>query len=246
MSLRRFLRRASRAYETKVLGRAPDVWSNWDNILAFEVNGREREWGQLLMYHEMMTEIGDVPGDVAEFGVAVGVSFIAFARILDILERGLPRRERRKLYGFDSFEGLPELTAEDQASDRPTAVMQKGGFHSRRGYQPLFEFVEKNENTKLVKGWFNETLPKFLADNPHASFAFVHMDADLYESTKTVLELVWDRINPGGIILFDELFHRQYPGETVAYREVLGSKTGQYTMHMSRIMRDRKFIVKKL
>jgi hypothetical protein len=198
------------------------------------------------MYHEMLGEIEDVPGDVAEFGVAVGVSFIAFVRILDILERGLPRRERRKLYGFDSFEGRPELSESDFDSSAPNAVMQKGGFHSRRGYQPLFDFVEKNENAFLIKGWFDQTLPRFLEDNPHTHFAFVHMDADLYESTRTVLEQIWERVNPGGVILFDELNHRDYPGETVAFRDVLGARTGQYTMHMSKVMRDRKFIVKKL
>lgn len=246
MGLGRYLRRLSRAYETRVLRRAPDIWSNWDNILAFEVEGREREWAQLLMYHEMMNEIEGVPGDVAEFGVAMGVSFMAFVRILDLLERGLPRRERRKLYGFDSFEGLPDLSEADYGSSAPNAVMRKGGFHSRRGYQSLFEFVEKNENAFLVKGWFNETLPKFLDDNPHTHFAFIHMDADLYESTKAVLERVWERVNPGGVILFDELNHREYPGETVAFREVLGARPGQFTMHMSKIMRDRKFIVKKV
>jgi len=241
----RVFRRAVRAYDTKVLKRAPDVWHSWKNIIEFEHNAKDREWMQLMMYHEMMNEIEEVPGDVAEFGVAVGVSFIAFIRILSIMERGYSHKERRNLYGFDSFEGLPELSDEDMGSKPAIASMQKGGFVSRKGYEDLFKYVENTPNAALYKGWFKETLPKFLADNPHTSFAFIHMDADLYESTKPVLDLLWDRLNPGGIILFDELFHPSYPGETVAYRDALSAKTGEFTIHKSKVMRDKKYIIKK-
>ena len=61
----------------------------------------------------------------------------------------------------------------------------------------------------LVPGLFEDTLPSFLNDEP-GPVAFLHLDADLYSSTKTVLDLLGDRLVPGSIVVFDEFFN--YPG----------------------------------
>ena len=45
----RVFRRAVRAYDTKVLKRAPDVWHSWKNVIEFEHNAKDREWMQLMM-----------------------------------------------------------------------------------------------------------------------------------------------------------------------------------------------------
>ena len=62
---------------------------------------------------------------------------------------------------------------------------------------------------KLHKGWFQDTLPGFLAQHPEPA-RFVHIDCDLYSSTNTVLGLLADRIVPGTVIVFDEYLN--YPG----------------------------------
>jgi hypothetical protein len=64
-------------------------------------------------------------------------------------------------------------------------------------------------NVILHKGLFHESLPGFLADH-HEDVAFMHIDCDLYSSTRTVLELLRDRIVPGTVIQFDEFLN--YPG----------------------------------
>ncbi len=73
-------------------------------------------------------------------------------------------------------------------------------------------------------GWFEDSLPTFLREHTE-SFAFIHMDADLYSSTKTVFDLAGDRFVDGTIIQFDEYFN--YPGwqahEHRAFQEFLGS-----------------------
>lgn len=60
----------------------------------------------------------------------------------------------------------------------------------------------------LHKGWFNETLADFLSNNPE-HIRFLHMDADLYSSTKFVLTALADRIQPNTVIAFDEYWN--YP-----------------------------------
>lgn len=91
------------------------------------------------------------------------------------------------LYGFDSFEGIPEGWNEFKSGSFATHV---------RPDLP---------NTHLVVGWFENTLPGFVQEHPeHVSF--MHIDCDVYSSTRTALMTFADQIIPGTVILFDEIF----------------------------------------
>lgn len=98
-----------------------------------------------------------------------------------------------KFYGFDSFEGLSESFS----------IWKRGRFDIK-GKLP-----KVNKNVSLIKGYFNETLPKFLEEHKEKA-AFIHIDCDLYSSTKTIFENIYDRIVPNTIIQFDEYYN--YPG----------------------------------
>jgi len=214
------------------------------NLYEFEITANVREWKQLLFYNEMVDKIRDVPGDIAEFGVSGGVSLMCFTRLVDTYENGLDHKEKRRIYGFDSFEGLPELGSHDISKVAENAHMKKGGFVDDIGFQYLLNFVSKHSNVQLRKGWFSQTLPVFLEENPAVSFALVHIDCDLYESTMDVLTRVWNHVTPGGMVLFDELFHKDFPGETRAFREFFDARKGEFTIHKSKIKPDKKFIIK--
>jgi hypothetical protein len=121
-------------------------------------------------------------GLVLEFGVATGRTITRIAQ-----HRPGP------VYGFDSFEGLPEDWYPGY---------EKGAF-ARDTLPPV------PANVELVKGWFNETLPGFLAEHP-GPVAYINIDCDLYSSTAYVLDQLQDRIVPGTVIQFDEYFN--YPG----------------------------------
>jgi Macrocin-O-methyltransferase (TylF) len=111
-----------------------------------------------------------------EFGVWTGTWLRQMAQIRDV-----------PFYGFDSFEGLPE----------PWSVHKAGQF-DLSGEQP-----EMPQNVTLVKGWFADSLPTFL-DQHSETVAFVHIDCDLYTSTKTVLDLLAPRLLPGSQIVLDD------------------------------------------
>ena len=98
-----------------------------------------------------------------------------------------------KFYGFDTFQGLPESFS----------IWKKGEFDTK-GKLP-----KVNDNVSLIKGYFNETLPKFLEEHKEKA-AFIHIDCDLYSSTKTIFENIHDRIVPNTVIQFDEYYN--YPG----------------------------------
>lgn len=94
------------------------------------------------------------------------------------------------IYGFDSFEGLPESWLPGYA---------KGKFNENG------ELPEVKGNVRLVKGWFNETLPGFIEMHKSEKCSFINIDCDLYSSAKYVLSMLKDNIGSGTIISFDEL-----------------------------------------
>jgi hypothetical protein len=140
-----------------------------------------------------------IDGLFLEFGVGSGRSINVIASLLD---------EGRTVYGFDSFEGLPE----DWRAGFP-----QGRFKVRKP-------PRVRRNVQLVKGLFQDTLPGFL-QKQEGNVAFLHVDSDLYSSAKTIFDSLDHRIVKGTVIVFDEYFN--YFGweehEHKAFREFMAS-----------------------
>jgi len=121
-------------------------------------------------------------GMALEFGVYTGTTLRAIAEA----------RGDGRVYGFDSFQGLPEDW--------------RAGFTAG-----TFDDAEPPDvpGAELVVGWFADTLPAFLAEHP-GPVDLLHLDADLYSSTATVLEHVGPRLRPGSVVVFDEYLN--HPG----------------------------------
>ena len=124
----------------------------------------------------------ETEGIYTEFGVYKGASL-----------KFIASRTDRKVFGFDSFEGLPEDWV----------------LNYDRDYFKVTELPVVNSNVTLVKGWYDDTVPKFAKENSEP-IAFSHIDCDLYSSTKTIFDHLGDRLKPGSVIVFDEYFN--YPG----------------------------------
>ena len=121
-------------------------------------------------------------GMVLEFGVYSGTTLRVIAEA----------RDGNEVYGFDSWQGLPEAWRPNIAAGSFTAPE-----------------MPEVEGAELIAGWFDESLPPFLDAHP-GPVAMVHIDCDLYSSTKTVLDNVGPRLQPGTVIVFDEYWN--YPG----------------------------------
>jgi len=150
----------------------------------------EAHMGEALIFADrwelLAYALGAAPGEglVLEFGVGDGASL-----------RHLAKSAARPCHGFDSFEGLPE--------DWSGTFERKGKF-GRGGAQP-----DVPANATLHKGWFDATLPAFLAGHAGEAVSFLHVDCDIYSSTVTVLRGLGERLGPGAVIVFDEYFN--YP-----------------------------------
>lgn len=197
----------------------------------------DREWHQLLTYAHVMSLVRDVPGDILEFGVASGSSFMTLTRINEIYNKAhYHPAAHKKIYGFDSFDGLPAPDPEKdlaKTGGQPYASMREGGFKSTTTLPELVRFVHGRPNCFLVKGMFDESLPRFLKTRPHLACALIHIDCDIYASTRTVLDALIDRVPVGGILLFDEIFHEEFPGETAAYFEVAKAHSATFRFERS-------------
>ena len=134
-------------------------------------------------------------GVFLEFGVWRGESINLFADLI----------RPRIIYGFDSFDGLPEFWRKD---------FPKGTFN----LDGRIPSVRKN--VKLIKGQFNETLPKFVKELKNKKVAFVHIDSDLYSSCKTIFDNLVCIDLDETIILFDE-FYNYHGWETGEYKALI-------------------------
>jgi len=126
-----------------------------------------------------LREAANRPGIGLEFGVFRGWS----------LSRSARRQPWRTFYGFDSFVGLPKDGRPDWKIDFS-----------------LKQLPKVPANCRLVPGWFNQTVPAFVAEN-RDPIAFVSIDCDLYSSTRDVLFGLGDRLQPGTVFYFDELIN---------------------------------------
>jgi O-methyltransferase len=138
----------------------------------------------------------DVPGDLIETGVWRGGASIYMKAVLHAHGVG-----DRAVYACDSFEGLPPPD--------PRYPADRGSrWHRKTPLKVSLEEVRANferyrlldDNVKLVKGWFRDTLPG-LGDR---RWALIRLDGDMYESTLDALENLYPRLSPGGFVIVDD------------------------------------------
>ena len=137
-----------------------------------------------------------------EFGVYTGVTLRLWSGIL--------QNPRSSLHGFDSFEGLPEHW--DGARPKGEFTRPTGTSDGKRCLPRI-----DDPRARLHIGWFQDTLPAF--ELPEHQRLVAHLDADLYSSTKFVLDSLKDSLVPGSILLFDEFCDRLH--ELKAFSEFL-------------------------
>lgn len=111
----------------------------------------------------------------------------------------------RKVYLFDSFEGFPEPGVEDAGALRKTGIADAKSF---KGYNTAaYDDAKRiamllDSPVTLIKGWFDETLPKTAPEI--GPIAVLRLDGDLYESTRVALRTLYDQVADGGYVVIDD------------------------------------------
>jgi len=198
-------------------------------LYNFEKYVPRQPLARFLAKYELFKLIKNTKGSIVECGVHFGGGLMGWAKLSSAFE---PYAIHRKIIGFDTFDGFPDVTEHDLES-KTHSNLKPGGFKSHSQiYQELEECIaEYDENrflnqfnkVELVKGDANITIPKYIDDNKHLVISLLYLDFDLYEPTKTALEYLLPRIPKGGIIAFDEINNESWKGETIAALEYFES-----------------------
>ena len=150
-------------------------------------------------------------GDFVECGVYKGISLVFFQKYIEI-----NNLENIKIYGFDTFEGIPEPSNDDidihglsmkDTFERYKINKESSNWNNSSLDEVRLNFKDNtshNDNLILIKGLVEETLLK--KDNLPDKISLLKLDTSLYEGTKIELEVLFPKIQKGGIIIVEGYF----------------------------------------
>jgi len=158
---------------------------------------------------ELLEESLQLEGDVIECGVYRGSTTRLMAR------RMRDRAPSKRLFACDSFEGFPQdrILDADLGPFRFRFKIRRKFRHASDVPERLIAFFDAyGVNGHVVKGFFSDTLPRM----PLRRYCFIFIDCDIYESHLDCLNLLYDQLVPGGIVVFDDYAEPKWPGASRA------------------------------
>jgi len=159
-------------------------------VLRHERKFKDKNRYYSLWFQLQRIQKNNIPGDLAELGVYKGET----AKLIHHL---IPDRN---LYLFDSFSGLPKQVIREDCDGtvRPQTVK-----FDNTTPDEVLAYINGNKLITIKEGIFPETATGL----EERTFAFVHVDADLYQSTLDALQFFYPRLSPGGMILLHDYNH---------------------------------------
>jgi hypothetical protein len=185
--------------------------SSWNYENGFYWFSHPTRLSKALAQYEIYKLIINVPGDIFELGVYKGASLIRLATYRRILENDFSR----KIIGFDMFGKFPHSksnTASD--SDFIKSFENAGGSGIKQSKLKAILKRKKFENIELIEGNVFNTLDQYLNQFPQTRISFLHLDLDVFAPTEYALNLLYDRVVVGGVLVFDD--YNSVEGETLA------------------------------
>jgi hypothetical protein len=201
------------------------IGSNIEKLQNFAKYVPVQDLRKFLCRYEIFKKILPIHGSIFECGVLFGGGLMTWAALSEIFE---PLNHLRNIVGFDTFSGFVSFAEEDKTM---TAAHGEIGGLAVDAYDDItraIELYDQNrflshiKKVRLVRGDIAETAPTFLQNNPHIVIGMLWLDFDTYEPTLAALTHFVPRMPKGSVIVFDELNHEVWPGETIAVIQSLG------------------------
>jgi hypothetical protein len=170
-----------------------------------------------------------IPGSIFECGMGMGSGFFAWVNLKNIYE---PYNHTKKIIGFDTFAGFPNIHRLDKSNLKNNNLKKRGVNYNN--YNFLKKMLLQKEATLplshiksnlLIKGNISFTIRDYLKKNKNTLISVLYLDLDLYKPTLDCLKYAYDCIPKGGVIVFDELNHDFWPGETLALKKFFNIKS---------------------
>ena len=164
---------------------------------------------RVLTIYEIYKKTLGMAGHIADVGVYKGASSLLFAKLIKIYES----EALTMCHGFDWFEGFSTVDSN---------LLEEGSY--KADYEEVKTLIEKqgfDNILKIHKLNLLTDLDNFFKENMHLRFKLVMMDAGVYDVMKAAIPFFWERLNHGGIMIFDQYSCQFAPGETLAIHEIL-------------------------
>lgn len=194
-----------------------DTCSSWDYENGFYLTSDTSRVGKILAHFELYKITRDLPGHIVECGVFKGMSLIRFATFRDLCENALSK----KVLGFDAFGDFPKPELEKDKNFVKGWEAGAGKGISCEELHNVFKY-KKIDNVELFKGDINDTVPRYIGENPQLKISLLHIDTDVYKPSVTVLNYLYDHVVKGGVIILDD-YGTEYGG-TLAADEFFSDK----------------------
>jgi len=211
------------------MGDLYNIDKRFDYENGFYATADPSRFSKFITHLEFFRQTANVRGEIVEFGVFKGNSFFRWIKFRDLLEQ----TSSRKVIGFDIFGDFPEANFEQDKVKRDAFVAETNGGRSI-SFEELNGLLERqnlNKNVDIIKGDILITLDEYLEKNPHLRISLLHIDVDLYEPTKVILEKLYDRVTKGGIIIFDD--YGAFAGTNKAVDDFFEGKVEIKKLHFS-------------
>ncbi|QNM86263.1 class I SAM-dependent methyltransferase [Polaribacter pectinis] len=176
--------------------------NQFDYENGFYATADPSRFGKFMTHLELFKLSSSIPGEIVELGVFKGNSFFRWIKLREVLEQ----TKSRKIIGFDVFGEFPETDFENDKGRREAFIDETNGGVGI-SFEEINELLEKQnlkKNVDIIKGNILITLDKYLDENPHLKISLLHIDVDIYEPVKHILEKLYHRVTKGGIIILDD------------------------------------------
>lgn len=173
-----------------------------EKIVSHRLENDQISEQELRIVLTQLQQTASIEGDVVEFGCYNGATSVAMGKVL--------QATNKRLFLYDSFQGLPEKTSEDRS-----LIGMQFTTGELRASKKLVADRFKQAGLKrpvIKKAWFDELTARDLPDK----ISFALLDGDYYESVFVSLSLVYPRLQQGAVIVVDDYDNDQLPGASKA------------------------------
>ena len=196
-------------------------------LQTFPRHVRRQDIARFLTKNEIFKLSLPAHGSIVECGVFAGGGLFGWLHFSSIYE---PYNHSRRIIGFDTFSGFPEVHDKDLAENKSEHT-RVGAFQTTSSIQDELEKLARIHDSnrpighipkiELISGDACQTIAKYVAEHPSLLISLLYLDFDLYAPTSAALAALLPRVVKGGVVAFDELNCAEFPGETTALLELL-------------------------
>lgn len=203
--------------------------------------------GKFLHRFEFFLKTKDLPGDIVEIGVFKGSGICSFLKFIQIFQPN----SNKKIIGFDIFSPKNSdcILDKDNIIDKKTMnVVYNRVSHSELSIDSVLSGIKNTDidpsKFLLIEGDIEETMPIFIKENPGFRASMIYIDVDLERPTYFSLIHLWDRLLPGGVILFDEYEYHKFT-ESNGVERFLKERNIAYELKSTNWIAPTAFLIKK-